>query len=204
MPFDHPHSRRSILRGAALAGVGVLLPTTLRAASPGAVPGGALDRAKAALEQHGGAIPHRDRIGIVDFSRPSANPRFFLVDLAEGKTKAFRVTHGRGSDPGHSGWLRSFSNLPGSSASSRGAYLTGQAYEGQHGRSRRLIGLDPTNDNAEARAIVIHGAWYANDDMIARHGKLGRSEGCLAFGESYLEEIIERLGQGRLIYADKL
>lgn len=155
------------------------------------------------MERHASAIQHRDRIGIADFSQPSRTPRFFLLDLDSGKVENFLVSHGRGSDPGHSGWLERFSNLPGSAASSEGAYLTGDYYTGKHGPSQRLIGLDPSNSNAEARAIVIHGAWYVSDDMVRQHGKLGRSEGCLAFAEDRLGQILDRLGPGRLIYADK-
>jgi len=51
------------------------------------------------------------------------------------------------------------------------------------------------------RAIVIHGAWYADPDMIAAHGKLGRSQGCFAVGENCLDEMFGHLGTGRLLYA---
>ncbi|MFP5455538.1 MAG: murein L,D-transpeptidase catalytic domain-containing protein, partial [Alphaproteobacteria bacterium] len=81
---------------------------------------------------------------------------------------------------------------------------TAEEYVGNHGRSRRIDGLDSTNSNARARAVVIHGAWYAEKTMISQHGKLGRSEGCFAFGESDLALVMERLGPGRLIYADKV
>lgn len=62
------------------------------------------------------------------------------------------------SDPHHTGYLHKFSNVSGPNASSEGAFLTGDYYVGQHDRSQRLAGLDPTNDNAMDRAIVIHGA----------------------------------------------
>ena len=66
----------------------------------------------------------------------------------------------------------------------------------------RLEGLDPTNSNALARAIVVHGAWYVNEEMIGHSGMPGRSQGCFAVADSSLPEIIARLGPGRLIYAD--
>ena len=72
------------------------------------------------------------------------------------------------------------------------------------GRSIRLEGLDPTNDKATARAIVVHGAWYVSEEIIAHFGMLGRSEGCLAVANSSLDEVLARLGPGRLIYADKV
>lgn len=162
-----------------------------------------LGKAKAALAAHDKAIIHKDVIGIADYSLHSAKKRFYLVDLLNGRTTALLVAHGKGSDPRHTGWLQQFSNIPGSEASSGGAYLTTRAYVGKHGRSRRLAGLEPRNDNAEARAIVVHGAWYAEADMVAKHGKLGRSQGCFAFSESDLKLVMDRLGSGRLLYAEK-
>jgi L,D-transpeptidase-like protein len=66
-----------------------------------------------------------------------------------------------------------------------------------------LDGLDPTNSKAASRAIVVHGAWYVSRQMIVDCGMLGRSEGCFAVANSSLNEILTRLGPGRLIYADK-
>ena len=163
-----------------------------------------LRRAMAALDQHGDRIDHRDRIAIADFAAPSAQPRFHLIDLQNGTSKSFLVAHGSGSDPTHTGWLQRFSNQDGSNASSEGTFATADYYVGKHGRSQRLLGLDATNDNALARAIVVHAAWYSNPDMIRAHGMLGRSQGCFAVGEADLEQVFERLGPGRMIYADKV
>lgn len=163
-----------------------------------------IDRAKAAMANHQSALLHSDRIGIADYSLHSAKERFHIVDLASGTSQSFLVAHGKGSDLGHTGWLQKFSNIPGSEATSGGSYMTSETYIGKHGTSRRLIGLDPSNDMAEARAIVIHGAWYAEPEMISTHGKLGRSQGCFAFSEKDLETILDRLGPGRLLYADRV
>jgi len=159
--------------------------------------------ARRALATHGGAATQRDVVGVADFSPASRDPRFHLVDMASGRVSSFLVAHGRGSDPDHCGWLKRFSNDPGSSATSDGVYLTAGEYPGKHGRSMRLKGLDPTNDNAEPRAVVMHGAWYVSPEMVAEHGKLGRSEGCFAFSEADLPHVLERLGPGRLITAGK-
>jgi L,D-transpeptidase catalytic domain len=160
--------------------------------------------ARRELSRHNSMVWLRDVVGIADYSRPSWEPRFFIVNMLSGNVKPFLVTHGIGSDPAHEGLLHYFSNTPASRASSRGAYLTHTWYSGKYGTSLRLSGLDPDNSNAENRAIVCHGAWYANPDMIGKWGKLGRSEGCFAFPEDNLLEIIAKLGPGRLIYADKL
>lgn len=159
--------------------------------------------ALASLDRHGRMVRKRDRIAVVDFSVPSSQPRMQILDVASGRTTDFLVAHGSGSDPGHTGFLQRFSNQPDSNASSQGAFVTADYYVGKHGRSQRLLGLDPTNNNALARAIVVHGAWYANADMIPAHGKLGRSQGCFAVGESRLASLFEQLGQGRMIYAAK-
>ena len=159
-------------------------------------------RAKAALDQH--QIYARDTIGIADFSKPSSEPRFHLVDLASGQVESHRVCHGRGSDPAHSGYVERFSNDFGSYATSNGTYTTGDYYDGKYGTSLRVRGLDYSNSNAEARAIVIHNAWYAEDDMIPLHGQLGRSEGCFAMSRESQYAVMRRLAGGRMIYADKL
>lgn len=161
------------------------------------------EAAMAALDRHSGQL-QRDRIGIADFGAPSSDPRFHLVNLHDGTTTSLLVAHGSGSDPAYSGWLQRFSNRPGSNATSEGAYATSEYYVGAHGRSQRLIGLDPTNNNAMDRAIVVHGAWYAEPEMVEDHGKLGRSQGCFALPQGTLGQVFDHLGEGRLIYAGKM
>jgi L,D-transpeptidase catalytic domain len=162
-----------------------------------------LREAMTALQQHRGDILKQDFIGIIDFSLPSNQPRFHLVDLNDGGVASHLVAHGRGSDPAHTGWLQSFSNNPRSYATSAGAYLTGSPYGGVHGRSMRLEGLDSTNSNALSRAIVIHSAWYVNEQAALKAGRIGRSEGCFAVADTSLSEVMTALGPGRLIYAGK-
>lgn len=163
-----------------------------------------LRRALAALDAHGSRVQQRDRIAIADFAASSGKPRFHLINLEDARSTSKLVAHGSGSDPAHTGWLQRFSNRDGSNASCEGAFVTADYYIGKHGKSQRLIGLDPTNNNALSRAIVVHGAWYSNADMIAKHGMLGRSQGCFAVGEGELAEVFERLGPGRMIYAAKV
>ena len=170
--------------------------------APGGINPQLFGRAKAALNQH--RIYARDSMAIVDFSMPSSEPRFYVVDLMSGNVEAHRVAHGRGSDPDHSGFVERFSNDFGSYASSNGAYVTGDYYDGKYGLSMKVRGLDWSNYNAEPRAIVIHNAWYAEDDMIPIHGKLGRSEGCFAMSRKSQYDVMRRIAGGRMIYADKL
>ena len=153
-----------------------------------------LRRALTALDRQTAQIPNRELIAIADFSQPSRLPRFHLVETATGKVSSHLVAHGRGSDPGHTGWLERFSNDQGSNATCAGAFRTDGFYVGAHGRSIRLSGLDVTTSNAQARGIVVHGAWYVSPEMARSHGTLGRSEGCFAFGTESLEEVMARTG----------
>jgi L,D-transpeptidase catalytic domain len=180
-------------------------PKALLGAKPsdGELDPGLLQRSLDALEQHRDHIAHRDVIGVADFSLPSRVPRFHLVNVADGSVSSHLVAHGRGSDPAHTGWLERFSNEPRSNATSAGAYRTGEFYVGGHGHSMHLDGLDPTNSNAAARAIVVHSAWYVSEAMAGDRGMLGRSEGCFAVAGTSLDDIMTRLGPGRLIYAGK-
>lgn len=196
------HINRRQFLGTALAASGIsMLPAPLLAQKTESE---LLNIARRELGRVGHRIWLRDTVGIADFSRPSTEPRFFLVDMMQGKIKSFLVSHGRGSDPEHDGWLKSFSNIPESNATSRGAYITHTWYDGRHGTSMRLSGLDEDNNNAESRAIVVHGAAYANPDMIEKFGKLGRSEGCFALPEDNLMEVLARLGPGRLLFSDRV
>ena len=163
-----------------------------------------LPRAMAALNAHASSILHRDMIGIVDFAVPSHLPRFHLVDLGNGRVvTTLLVAHGRGSDPANSGWVKQLSNRPGSNASCQGSFLTGDTYAGQHGRSRRLRGLDAENSLAESRGIVIHSAAYVDSGMAMAQGRIGRSEGCFAVSHVEVEGLLARLGTDRLLFASK-
>jgi len=184
-----------------------LAPAPAQAAAAPAAPTGInpalFSRARAALDSRPW-IRDRDFIGVVDFAAASHEPRFHVVHLPSGQVESHMVAHGRGSDPDHSGFLERFSNDFGSHASSSGAYVTAETYDGKYGLSMKVKGLDWSNNNAESRAIVIHNAWYAEPEMISAHGKLGRSEGCFAFSRASQWNVMHRLGGGRMIYADKL
>lgn len=217
-PMTHsmPLTRRRLLTAslvslgaAAAAGPMHALAAAPAALIPAPAPAPASDTAilaaaRTGLARVGGRIAAHDVVGVADFGRPSSQPRLHLVDVASGKVTSLLVAHGRGSDPAHTGWLKAFSNTPGSDATSQGAFLTGAFYEGEHGRSMRLDGLDPTNSNARERGIVVHSAWYVGDAVVQTHGMLGRSEGCFAVSPADLPQVLSRLGPGRLLVATKI
>ena len=148
--------------------------------------------------QAGGAV-QRPVLGVIDYSLPSTRRRLWLVDPESGRAlRSELVAHGRGS-----GGLRAtrFSNTPGSFRSSLGLFVTGETYEGRHGRSLRLYGLEPgVNDAAYERAIVIHGAWYATADHAARFGRLGRSRGCPTLAPDVTPEVLDALADGAALF----
>lgn len=161
-----------------------------------------MSRAMAALDIHHERIPLRDRMYLVDFQKVSSEHRFYEVDLIGGRVTPFRTSHGRGSDPEHSGFARRFSNEPQSYMSSLGAYATaGPSWGPQQGPNVLLDGLEYTNNLARDRAIIVHGADYADPAFLERQGKLGRSYGCFSTAHGDLPLLRERMGHGRLLFA---
>lgn len=192
-------------------GAGLILPTRALAAQTAATAAATtpyerrvLEVAANQIQRVGNQVWRRDLVGIADFAQPSWKPRLHFANLEAGTVRSFLLAHGRGSDPAHSGWLQSFSNMPGSLATSRGAFLTAEWYKGKYGTSIRLLGLDEDNSMALDRAIVMHPAWYVDTAMIDKWGKLGRSEGCFAMSNSNFNEALWHLSGGRLLYADRI
>lgn len=160
--------------------------------------------ARAALDRHASRLAARDRIGLIDFATHSSERRFQIVNVESGQVEQeWLCAHGKGSDPAHTGYLQSFSNQHGSNATSRGAYATANVYYGKYGRSQRLMGLDPQNDQALDRAIVMHGADYVDESLIQAQGRIGRSYGCFAFQRDVIGPVMDVLGEGRMLYAGK-
>jgi hypothetical protein len=146
----------------------------------------------------------RDIVGVLDFGIHSALPRFHFANLESGTVQSYRVAHGSGSDSEHDGWLKRFSNVPGSNATSLGAYISSEIYVGANGTSLRMFGLDPENSNVFDRAIVVHSAEYCTQAQVDRWGRLGRSNGCFAMSPQDLPAALTQLSGGRLLYADSL
>ncbi len=199
-------NRRNLLKGTIATGAALALPAKL-AAQP--AKGSARDRAlfKIAsdeLARAGDAIWKRDIVGIADYGLHSANKRFHFVNLGLEEVQSFHVSHGAGSDRDHDGWLDSYSNVEGSNATSRGAYVTWEWYQGRYGTSMRLGGLDTTNDNALKRYIVMHRAKYAEPAHLAKWGRMGRSNGCFVLGEADFRIALRQLSGGRLLFADSI
>ncbi|HEY0180763.1 MAG TPA: murein L,D-transpeptidase catalytic domain family protein [Dokdonella sp.] len=139
-------------------------------------------------------------LGVIDYSKPSTEPRLWVFDLAEKKLLFQEwVAHGRNSG---GNLAERFSNAPGSLMSSLGAFETAGTYVGHNGYSLRLRGLEPGfNDNAYERAIVIHGATYVGDGLIRSQGRLGRSFGCPAVRPAIAHRLIDTLADRAFVFA---
>jgi hypothetical protein len=196
-------NRRDILKGSLVAGAAAALPTRLFAqASPTAARDAKLLAiARDELARVGDRIWRKDIVGIADFGLHSASKRFHFVDVENERVASYHVSHGTGSDGEHDGWLKRYSNIEGSEASSRGAFMTRSWYVGRYGTSIRLDGLDETNSNALPRAIVMHQANYATPEHVDRWGRLGRSNGCFAMGPVQFDRALIDLSGGRLLVA---
>ena len=139
-----------------------------------------------------GKLTNSRYLTIADMSIASSHPRLYIIDMEKQALllQTF-VSHGK-----NSGLLfaEEFSNLVGSFKSSLGFYITGQPYQGKHGTSLVLKGVESgINDKAEERAIVLHGAEYANQGFVNQQGYLGRSLGCPAVPNSQVKEIIQAI-----------
>lgn len=146
-----------------------------------------------------GDIRNDEVISIVDFSLPSSSRRLFVIDLASNEVLfCTYVAHGQNSGKEYA---RQFSNTPESNKSSLGFYRTGATYQGAHGYSLKLEGLEKgINDNADRRDIVIHGAAYVSEALIRAQGYLGRSLGCPALPEKLHKPIIDKIRNGTCLF----
>ncbi len=141
----------------------------------------------------------RDILTLIDFSRPSTEKRLFVFDMQQRKLLfSSVVSHGKNSGENYA---TSFSNEYGSYKSSLGFYLTESTYQGKNGYSLILNGLEKgINDRARERAIVMHGAAYANPSVVSKGGRLGRSFGCPAVPQALTRPIIDTIKGGSVMY----
>jgi hypothetical protein len=141
----------------------------------------------------------RLRIAIGDFDRPSDEPRFWLVDLATSEPLYTEyVSHGEGSsDPRDPAVVAEMSNVEGSHMSSVGVMRASESFQGEHGLSLMLDGLEPGfNDQVRPRAIILHNASYATEEFVDDYGYLGQSWGCAVVDPDVSEGVIAALEDG--------
>ncbi|KPA53241.1 hypothetical protein VT25_08385 [Photobacterium leiognathi subsp. mandapamensis] len=138
-------------------------------------------------------------MSIIDYSQPSDRRRFFIIDTEKKKLLYHTfVSHGINSGDLYA---TEFSNIVDSKQTSLGTFRVAEAYHGKYGISLRLDGMSPSNSNARKRAIVLHGATYAEPATIKKIGMLGRSWGCPAIPMKLADKVVHLLKEGGSIYA---
>lgn len=177
------------------------LVARLAAAAPAANPK-VLSLATRAAEcaRRQGLLDGFNHLAVIDYSLPSTKPRLWVFDVTRGRLLFQElVAHGRNTGERVA---EHFSNVEGSKMSSLGLFQTTETYYGSNGYSLRMRGLDPGfNDNALARAIVMHGAPYVSQALADRVGRIGRSWGCPAVRQEVARTVIDTLKGGALIFA---
>ena len=148
---------------------------------------------------HQGKLSDKKILAIADFDKPSAEKRLWVLDLENRKLLHHSlVAHGKNSGLEKA---ETFSNVPQSEMSSLGFFVTQGTYQGKHGLSLKLEGMDKNyNTNAAVRNVVVHGADYVSEDFVKQHGRLGRSQGCPALPMDTHEEIISTIQDRTVLY----
>lgn len=149
------------------------------------------------------------QIVVIDFAKPSLQPRLYAVDLVSGQglDTPVAVAHGIGSDRDDDGIAEQFSNAYNSLASSLGAARGAELYYGINGLSLRLDGLDHSNYNLRMRDIVAHSYQperrrYFNASLLqVRGGKPGTSEGCFVVAPHLRDWLFDILRDDGFLYA---
>ncbi|WP_426061333.1 murein L,D-transpeptidase catalytic domain family protein [Hymenobacter sp. B1770] len=145
-----------------------------------------------------GRIERAGLLAVADMDLPNTAKRLWVLDLRKARVLHHSlVAHGEGS-----GQLRAtrFSNQEKSACTSLGFYRTAGTYDGVHGYSRRIEGLDKgQNTNAFDRYVVLHAADYASPKYIQQHGHLGYSRGCPALPPEQYKEIIATVRVGSML-----
>ncbi|MDJ0364131.1 murein L,D-transpeptidase catalytic domain family protein [Hymenobacter sp. H14-R3] len=154
------------------------------------------------LRETGHLADNQQHLTVVDFDLPSTEKRLWVLDLHSNRI-LFHTLVAHGHNSGENG-ADQFSNTDQSNMSSLGFYVTGQEYEGKHGHSLRLKGVDEGfNTNAFARSIVMHGADYVSEEFIKQNGRLGRSLGCPALPLAQYSQIIDAVEGGSCLFLSK-
>ncbi len=142
----------------------------------------------------------KEIITICNYDLPSTENRLWVIDLHAHKVLFNTyVAHGQGTGED---CAAEFSNTKNSHQSSLGFYVTTATYEGEHGTSLRLDGMDyGYNDAALDRDIVVHGAEYVSEHFITENNRLGRSWGCPAVALDLALPLINTIKDGTCFFS---
>ena len=170
-------------------------------------------------------IKNKRMLLIADLTKPSDQPRLFLMDLKSHEVKVYIMAHGSGM-PGQEVTLYEaekidrldlqrilfparISNRLGSNATPRGVFILDETYSGQFGYSLRMHGLQKNiNEKSLKRFIVLHGFEGMNPTAVTSddpfvfpipQGNLALSQGCTMLEPRRAKEVID-LAQGGSLY----
>jgi len=147
-----------------------------------------------------GKVKNPNVLTIVDFNLPSYAKRMWVINLKNSQV-LMNIPTTQGKNSGLV-YAKHFSNQFNTDESSLGVYETLNSYQGEHGESMRLAGLEPgINNNAYRRDIVIHPAWYATPQFIKKYHRTGRSWGCFAVNPAISKKLVELTKDGSILFA---
>ncbi len=163
-------------------------------------------------------------IAINDLNRSADSARLYLLDLQTGDVSVQYTAHGSAKIDGEvelfqlgktspERWQTlmkpaAFSNISGSNATPRGAFILGKTYTGSYGYSLRMHGIQKdVNDNTFSRYVIVHGFKGMNKNIakssdpeaqLKVDGNLALSQGCTMMETGVAKQVIDRLQGGSL------
>ena len=132
---------------------------------------------------------------MIDYSKPSTEPRLWVLDLAGTLLFEELVAHGQGL------WQSGDQIFQRGGLTSRVLVYDRRRLRRQERLFAPLKSRPGVNDRAHDRAIVIHGAPYVNAEISKALGRLGRSHGCPAVREPVAHQLIDRVKGGGVVFA---
>lgn len=143
---------------------------------------------------------HKQVLTVVDFTKASYEKRLWVIDLAKHQV-LFNGYVAQGKNSGLT-YATKFSNAMNSDESSLGTFVTLNEYNGEHPDSLRLQGIEQgINNNALARSVVVHPAWYVSPTYIAQNHRAGRSWGCFALNPADAPTVVNMIKGGSVLFA---
>jgi hypothetical protein len=160
----------------------------------------------------------KDVLAVFDISQPSANKRFYVLDLRSGKVTAHHAAHGRDNGPNaratkFKGFQTDLDMVP------LGPLKTAHSEVMDHYKTivdrydgtvypnmvvAGLEGVTPYNsyiNHTPPFKWIIHPNWYTTAAFRAKNnGMLGRSNGCITLDPVENNQLITRLAGGALVY----
>lgn len=203
LPLESATGAPSTKRTAPRTGRAATSSAVLSVSAVGGISPNVLQLAVGAVQcaTRSGAMARPRTLTVIDYSRPSVEPRLWVFDLNGGGKLLYRELVAHGRNTGENMATR-FSDAMNSRQSSLGLFVTGDTYVGNNGYSLRLDGLEPGfNGRARERAIVVHGAPYVDRSLAAAQGRIGRSWGCPAVRDEIARPLIDTIRGGGVIFS---